>query len=250
MEKNRKSVVVVGGLGRLGIDFIRACKQENYKVIIIDIINKDGWNKLDLDCDLFIQADINDDKSLKDALNKIINKFNKIDSVVNTSYPRGKNFGNDVFSISLEDFNENINLHLGGYFQVMQQFAMYFIEQGYGNIINIASIQGIAAPKFKHYEGTNIISPIEYTAAKSAIIAISRYMAKYLAGKNIRVNCISPGGIIDNQPDSFQENYKDSCTSKGMLDTKDIVGTLLFLLSDKSKYINGQNIIVDDGWSL
>ena len=132
----------------------------------------------------------------------------------------------------------------------MQKFAEMFIQQGYGNIINIASIQGVAAPKFEHYEGTVMTSPIEYTSAKSAIIAISRYMAKFLAGKKIRVNCISPGGILENQPKSFLKNYKASCTSKGMLDTNDLSGTLIYLLSNHSRYINGQNIIVDDGWSL
>ena len=75
---------------------------------------------------------------------------------------------------------------------------------------------------------------------------------KYLfhKNKNIRVNSISPGGILDQQPQSFLDKYRDSCTSKGMLDPTDVAGTVLFLFSDQSKYINGQNIVIDDGWSL
>ena len=95
-----------------------------------------------------------------------------------------------------------------------------------------------------------MVSPIEYSAIKSGVISITKYLAKYLKNSNIRVNCISPGGIIDGQPKSFIEKYKDSCLSKGMLDSYDISGALIFLLSNKSSYINGQNIIVDDGWSL
>ena len=93
-------------------------------------------------------------------------------------------------------------------------------------------------------------SPIEYSAIKSGIISITKWLAKYYKNKNIKVNCLSPGGIIDNQPKSFLEQYKKSCFSKGMLNPEDLNGTILFLLSDASKYISGQNIIIDDGWSI
>ena len=75
-------------------------------------------------------------------------------------------------------------------------------------------------------------------------------MAKYLKDTNIRVNCISPGGIFDDQPETFLSSYRNKCLNKGMLNPSDLVGTLIFLLSDSSKYINGQNIIVDDGFTL
>ena len=75
-------------------------------------------------------------------------------------------------------------------------------------------------------------------------------MAKYLKGMNIRVNAISPGGILDSQPEVFLDAYKRECLNKGMLDKNDITGTLIYLLSDMSKFVNGQNIIVDDGFCL
>ena len=93
-------------------------------------------------------------------------------------------------------------------------------------------------------------SPIEYSAIKSGIISITKYLSKYYKKRNLRVNCISPGGIKNNQPNIFIENYNSSCNSKGLLDSEDLTGLILFLISDKSKYINGQNIIIDDGWSL
>ena len=125
-----------------------------------------------------------------------------------------------------------------------------FRFSGYGNLLHVSSIQGLVAPKFEHYEGTKMVSPIEYSAIKSGIIAITRYLAKYCKDEKIRVNCISPGGILDNQPDIFLEKYNASCSSKGMMDAKDLNGTILFLLSNLSEYINGQNIIIDDGWIL
>lgn len=126
----------------------------------------------------------------------------------------------------------------------------YFQKKGGGSLIHISSIQGVAAPKFDHYEGTGMVSPIEYSAIKAGIVSITRYLAKYCKNQNIRVNCISPGGILSGQPESFLSNYKKDCLSKGMLDATDITGALMFLLSDQSKYISGQNIIIDDGWSL
>ena len=93
-------------------------------------------------------------------------------------------------------------------------------------------------------------SPIEYSAIKAGIIAITKYLSKYYKNKNIRVNCISPGGIKNNQPKEFIEKYKRSCNSKGLLDPEDLLGTISFLISVESKFINGQNIVIDDGWSL
>ncbi len=79
---------------------------------------------------------------------------------------------------------------------------------------------------------------------------LTKYMAKRFNGMNIMVNAIGPGGIFDNQPESFLTKYNAMASSNGMLDKSDIAGTLVYLLSDMSKYVNGQNIIVDDGWSL
>jgi NAD(P)-dependent dehydrogenase (short-subunit alcohol dehydrogenase family) len=93
-------------------------------------------------------------------------------------------------------------------------------------------------------------SPVAYSAIKAGVVHLSRYLAKYLKGANIRVNCISPGGILDNQNEIFLNQYKDVCLNKGMLDPSDICGALIFLLSDYSEFINGQNIIVDDGFCL
>ena len=136
------------------------------------------------------------------------------------------------------------------YLKLPPSFYKEASKQGYGNLLHISSIQGISAPKFEHYKGTSMISPIEYSAIKAGIISITHYLSKYCKRENIRVNCISPGGIFDNQPDSFVKNYNESCQNKGMLDAEDLIGTLLFLLSKQSEFITGQNIIVDDGWSL
>ena len=92
--------------------------------------------------------------------------------------------------------------------------------------------------------------PVEYAAIKSAVIHLTKYMAKYLKGSHIRVNSLSPGGIIDQQPEAFLAAYRKLCIEKGMLNPKEITNALIFLLGDMSVYVNGHNLIVDDGFSV
>ena len=245
-----KKIVIIGGAGLIGKTFVKCCISEKNKLIVIDNCDSSLFTKLNLKIDKFISADINNLESLKNSIKLILNEWKEIDCVVNTAYPRNDNYGQSFFEVDPKDFDSNLSLHLGGYFRVMQEFSKIFLQQGFGNIINISSIQGVSSPKFDHYSNTEMVSPPEYTAAKSGLIALTKYLAKYLKGKNIRVNSISPGGVLTNQPLSFQEKYKDSCINKGMLDPEDLCGALLFLISDSSKYVNGQNIIVDDGWTL
>lgn len=252
-----KVVVVTGGAGLLGTEFIRAIVQNNGVGIIADNneelgIETQSQIKKELDTDKvnFIKTDITKKDSVQHLITSLNKEYGKIDALVNNAYPKNKNYGRHFFEVEYRDFCENVNIHLGGYFLTSQQFAKYFKEQGYGNIINISSIYGVIAPRFEIYEGTQITTPVEYAVIKSAIIHLTKYLAKYLKGTKVRVNSISPGGILDNQPKSFLNAYKFHSFSKGMLDQIDISGILIFLLSDNSNYINGQNIIVDDGFTL
>lgn len=194
--------------------------------------------------------DITSSKSIQDAIQFTKLKYDKIDGFVNTAYPRNENYGKHFFDVEYQDFCENIDVNLGGYFLCSQKFLELFMKQGFGSIVNISSIYGVVAPKFEIYEGTSMTVPVEYGAIKSALIHLTAYMAKLTKGSNIRINCISPGGILDGQPPQFLRNYKNECLSKGMLDSKDVVGSIVFLLSNMSTYINGQNIVIDDGFVL
>ncbi|WP_300181502.1 oxidoreductase [uncultured Aliivibrio sp.] len=252
-----KVVVITGGAGLIGQAFVKAVVANGGTAIIADINLKLGiqiknvlqeeLNSTNID---FVELDITSKDSLQNAIQILQGKYARIDALVNNAYPRNKQYARHFFDVEYDDFVENTGMNLGGYFTTSQQFALYFKKQGFGNIINISSIYGVMAPKFDVYNDTTMTMPVEYAAIKAGLIHLTKYMAKYFKGLNIRVNTLSPGGIFDNQPEAFLKAYQKECLNKGMLDKNDLQGTLVYLLSDMSKYVNGQNIVVDDGFSL
>ena len=253
---NKKVIVVTGGAGYLGSIFSQAILENNGVAVIADLdyqASLELSKKLEAEFSERVAAvpiDITSKSSICSAIEIIKEKFGRIDAVVNNAYPRNSNYGNKLEFVTYGDFCENTSIHLGGYFLVAQQFALFFRKQGGGNIINMSSIYGTLAPRFEVYEGTGMTMPVEYAAIKSSIIQLTRYFAQYFKNENIRVNCLSPGGILDKQPQEFIDAYNSYCNGKGMLDPKDISAALIFLLSDASRYITAQNLVVDDGYSL
>jgi NAD(P)-dependent dehydrogenase (short-subunit alcohol dehydrogenase family) len=251
-----KIVVLIGGAGLIGRAFAEGIVRHGGFVIIAD---KDFSRSQEV-CEnirgvagsLNIkeeQVDITSKESLDELIKNIIESHGRIDAVVNCAYPRNENYGRKADDVEYKDFCENVSLHLGGYFLSTQRFARHFKAQGYGQVINISSIYGSKAPRFEMYDGTTMTMAVEYAAIKSAIQQLSVYFMRYYKSTRLRFNCISPGGIYDHQAESFLQRYRSYSQHKGMLDPVDIVGTLIFLLSDLSQFINGQNIVVDDGWS-
>ena len=250
---NNNVYAISGAAGKIGISFTKSILDNNGRVIIGDLNTKKlnfikkkyGDKKVQI-----YTEDLTKEENINVFLNNGINKFKKIDGAINCLYPRSTKWGTKFEKIKEKDLFLDLSNQLGSAIFFSKVFLKYFKKNKKGNLINISSIQGFSNPKFEHYEGTSIVSPVEYSAIKAGIISITKYLAKYYKNKNIRVNCISPGGIFDNQDSIFINKYKKSCNSKGLLEPKDLNGTLLFLLSDYSKYITGQNIVVDDGWSL
>ena len=222
---NSKVVVVTGGLGLLGKAFLKSLISNGHIAVAADITDA-------------ASADV------------VAKKFGRIDALVNNAHPRNANYLKKLEEAEHTDFCDNLSTHVGGFFLCMQQFSLFFKKQGHGNVVSMCSIYGIMAPRFEVYENADFSMPVEYAAIKSGILHLTKYFAKYYKGQNIRFNCISPGGVKNNQHPDFIKRYNSYGMNKGMLDKEDLTGTLLFLVSDASQYINGQNIVVDDGFSL
>lgn len=210
MLLNDKIIVVAGGAGLIGVGFVKSIIENGATAIIADIDNKKTSKVIkNLSQNLpFKQIDsfklnITSKKSLQECVKYVDSKYGKIDALVNNTYPRNKNYGKDFFNTEYEDFVENLGTNLGGCFISSKIFSIYFKKQGYGNIINISSIYGVIPPKFEIYKKTKMTMPVEYAAIKSGMLHLTKYLAKYHKGKNIRVNAISPGGIQNNQSNSF-----------------------------------------------
>ena len=151
---NNQVIVITGGAGLIGQEFVKAVVEKNGIAIIADINEEHGKNikdtlskKLITDNIDFIRLDITSKDSLQDCIKYLNIKYNRIDALINNAYPRNKNYGRHFFDVEYEDFVENLGLNLGGYFTTSQQFAKYFQTQGYGNIINISSINGVICSK-------------------------------------------------------------------------------------------------------
>jgi NAD(P)-dependent dehydrogenase (short-subunit alcohol dehydrogenase family) len=255
LKLNEKIIVVTGGAGLLGSRFCTAIAEQGGLAIIADL-DLEVADRVAADIKATggkakaATLDITSSVEVEQLIASLHDRYGRIDAVVNNAYPRNSNYGRKLEEVAYADFCANISSHLGGYFLVAQKFAIYFQKAGSGNIINMGSIYGCIAPRFKIYEDTHMTSPVEYAAIKAAIAQLTRYFAQYYKKDGIRVNNISPGGIFDQQPEIFVRRYNAYAGTKGMLDGDDVVGTLLFLLSDASKYVTGQEILVDDGFSL
>ncbi|QYJ95152.1 oxidoreductase [Shewanella spartinae] len=257
MEKllESKTILVAGAGGLLGTRLVPALLKQGAKVIAADIHVEEMCERLSsLGVDLqdkklsCCELDVTKEQSVKAFFSQ---QAQHIDGAVNSTYPRNKTYGKHFFEVSLESFNENLSLHLGSAFLFTQQCAAYFkLQQQPFSLVNISSIYGVVAPKFEIYNNTLMTMPVEYAAIKSAIQHLNKYVVSYLNDSRFRINSVSPGGIFDHQPEAFLLAYKEKTHGAGMLDVEEVVGSVLFLLSEQSRYVTGQNIIVDDGFSL
>ena len=246
-------VLITGGSGKIGSQLAIDIANKGWVPILVDI-NKESLRCVSKSLEgknhYCILSDITSQKGISNCIIESISKCGQIDAAVHAAYPKSMGWQNKFEELNEKFLKEDLNNQLGSAILFSKEITKYFLSRRKGNLIHISSIQGIGAPKFNHYLDTDMTSPIEYAAIKSGIISITKWLAKYYKGKGMRINCISPGGIKDKQPDIFINNYKNDCNNIGMLNSSQITSAILFLLSEDSLAINGQNLIIDDGWSL
>jgi NAD(P)-dependent dehydrogenase (short-subunit alcohol dehydrogenase family) len=249
-----QTILVIGAGGLLGTKVTKHVIDQGAKVIAVDLSVahlQDRFLKEGIDINNSNLVCSSLDITIEEDVIKFFDSGIEITGAVNCTYPRNKAYGAHFFDVKLADFNENLSLHLGSAFLFTQQCAKYFkLNENPFSLVNISSIYGVIAPKFEIYENTPMTMPVEYAAIKSAILHLSKYTIKYVNNSLFRINSVSPGGIFDNQPEPFLHEYKALTNGQGMLDVNDIIGTILFLLSPMSKFVTGQNIIIDDGFSI
>lgn len=240
-----KVILLTGGSGLIGESIIELLAEEQAIVINADIVkSRSGKESHHFICDI-----TNEDVT-SDLINQIVERFGRIDGLINNAYPRTKDWGIAIEDVSIDSWRKNIDIQLNSCFYISQLVLAQMKRQGGGSIVNMASIYGIVGNDFTVYEGTGgMTSPAAYSAIKGAIINYSRYLASYYGKDNIRINCVSPGGVFNNQHATFVNNYCNKVPMGRMARPNEIAPSVVFLLSDGASYITGHNLVVDGGWT-
>lgn len=238
-----KIIIVTGGNGLLGREIVQKILSEGAFCINMDVNHETSHDLSAVKCD------ITNPESVTSCIGLIIDKFGRIDGLVNNAYPRTKDWGAKFEDIQYDSWKSNVDWQLNSYFYFAQQVSKQMRIQKHGAIVNMSSIYGIVGPDFTVYDGTEMTMPAAYSAIKGGIVNFSRYLASYLGPDGVRVNTVSPGGIFDNQNPIFVDNYNRKVPMRRMGLPKDISPVVAFLLSDEAGYITGQNLAVDGGWT-
>jgi len=257
LEKFRldgRKAVVCGGLGLIGRETAIALAQAGSEVIILDV-NLENGKRFEKEClskGLRVRFFVFDVTSKKFSLNikKIWKKLNGFDIWINLAYPRTSDWGVRLEKIPNESWMRNVNVQLNSYCLLARDVAELMKENKVnGNIITIGSIYGAVGPDFGVYSNTQMTMPAAYSVIKGGIINYTRYLASYYGRDGIRVNCVCPGGVFNNQDKEFVKKYSDRTLLGRMAKPSEIASTLLFLASDASSYVHGEILMVDGGWT-
>ncbi|WP_342645596.1 SDR family oxidoreductase [Mucilaginibacter sp. CSA2-8R] len=244
-----KIIVVSGGAGNYGKCIVEGLAEADGTVIIASRnlenagqvaqnFRRKGFDVHALPVD---QGDHASVLQLKDA---VLRKFGKLDVFVNNAVSRPmKSYDADIV-----DFAESMRVNATGSMDIIREMADLIVTNGGGSIINIGSMMGMFGPDLSNYVGTSMgTPPPDYFFHNAGLLNLTKYMAQVLAGKNVRVNCISPGGLFNNQPEVFLNNYCKKVPLKRMANQDDIKGLMVLLASEAGAYINGENILMDGG---
>jgi NAD(P)-dependent dehydrogenase (short-subunit alcohol dehydrogenase family) len=245
-----KVVLVTGGAGNYGRSITQGLSEAGATVIIasrnMEAINEatadfrsQGFDVHGMQVD---QADTASVLNLKDAVKK---QFGKLNVFINNAVSRPMK----GYNAPIEQFDESMKVNATGMMFILREMTDLIIQSGGGSVINISSMMGMYAPLYSNYEGISGMGDIapDYCFHNAGLIMLTRFMAKTFAGKNIRFNAISPGGLFNNQPEKFVENYCKKVPLGRMANNDDIKGLIVLLSSDAGAYINGENILIDGG---
>jgi len=247
-----KKILIVGSQGLIGRSIVAKLVDSGANVISCDIgsisiPDGSGIDDGDESTVKYMKLDITDENQV-DAL---FQTYQDLDGIINLAYPRNPAYGDDFLDVTFANFTANVSSNLGGTFNLLKYASKSFLSNPRElSIVNFSSIYGVVAPKFEIYKDTDMTMPVEYASIKAGVQHMSKYSVKYIKDSRFRVNCVCPGGVLSGQPENFREAYKKQTLGHGMIEPEDLTGTVLYLLSNLSRFVNGQEIIVDDGFCL
>jgi len=256
-----KTVILTGAAGRLGSRFAHVLSDAGANVILVDLVENDN-KKLENTLKqkfktkpLALKADITSESEVKSMVKDVVKKYKKIDILINNAHivPRKDSRLDSTFEkFPLEIWDKMVTENLRGLFFCCREVGKVMLKQPGGVIVNISSIYGIVGPDQRIYGNSKLNSSASYSVFKGGLVNLTRYLAAYWEGKNIRVNTLTIGGVFDKKMHSntsFEKNYSKKTILGRMANKEDLDGPLLLLASNASSYMTGSNVIVDGGWS-
>lgn len=249
LSLKNKVILVTGGSGKYGQCIVEGLAEADAVVITTSrrlesaestaqIFRSRGLEVHGMELDQSISTSVDELKR------QIIEKFGRLDGFVNNAVSRPMK----GYRAPLQQFADSMHDNATGMFDLLRELTDLIVQSGGGSVINIASMMGMKGPDLSNYEGTDMGDPSpDYYFHNAGLINLTRYMAKIHRGKNIRFNCISPGGLFNNQPEAFLKNYCKKVPLGRMANRDDIKGLVVLLASDAGAYINGENILMDGG---
>lgn len=263
---NNKIIVITGALGLLGKKHVEAVAQNGGVPIILDVKKKHLKKYAEYIKNRYkvsamgIKADVTKEKEIILACKKIVKKFGNIDGLVNNAAnnPKIESSKNKSFcrleNFPLNIWKKDIDVGLTGALLCSKHFGFQIAKnKNGGSIINISSDLGLIGPDQRIYykkglaKNKNTVKPVTYSVVKSGIIGLTRYLATYWADKKVRCNAICPGGVENNQSKYFINLVSKRIPMGRLAKSDEYQGTLLWMLSDASSYLNGAIVPVDGG---
>jgi NAD(P)-dependent dehydrogenase (short-subunit alcohol dehydrogenase family) len=270
-ELKNKIVLILGGRGYLGRGFCQSLCEQNAHVISVDLpkeskaasssdFREEFKNIEQLDLDVTNQS------AVVKLISHVLEKHGRIDTLIYSITAKPSDFYKPFTECSLEGWQSVIQSELDGLFIVTQEVGRSMERREKGNIIFISSIYGVVGNDQRLYKGSNLdqlysgheelknasqpYSHSVYPVVKGGVISLTRYLAAYWGEKNIRVNCISPGGVYhEGENEIFVKKYSEKVPLGRKAEVKEVASAVVFLASDDSSYITGQNLIIDGGWT-
>ncbi len=259
MDLRGKRALITGATGGIGQEIALTIAELGGDLILVDIPNSnyelikksilDNWS-VSIKC---IDCDLEDESSRDALIREIVESNVNLDILINNAAFVGdsnlKGWIEEFSKQSIETWNRAIEVNLTAPFHLCQAFTPLLKHSKSGSIINVASIYGVNAPDYSLYKGTSMGNPAGYSVSKGGLIQFTRWLSTTIA-PDIRVNSISPGGVWRNQPKNFVECYESKTPLERMATEEDFKGIIAYLASDMSKYVTGQNINIDGGWTV
>jgi len=256
--------VVTGGAGLLGQEFCQTLAEAGAKVLVADlnlaaaaqvasVLQMSGFTAQ------AVGVDVTQPDSTRQMAATAVELFDRLDILVCSAAldpkfdPDSQGKHSDTFEdYPLEAWNQALEVNLTGLFLCAQAASKPMLAQNHGVMVNICSTYGLVGPDQRIYERPGQpprYKPVYYSVTKAGVLGLTHYLSTYYAGKNIRVNALTPGGVYNNHDELFTRNYSARTVLGRMARRDEMNGALLFLASDASSYMTGANLIVDGGWT-